>query len=50
MDKSGIVFVALLLMLVGIVLSLTLFEAGQPTPTVPTGEGSLLPPATAPGQ
>ncbi|CAN7275858.1 hypothetical protein HW571_04245 [Agrobacterium genomosp. 3] len=50
MDKSGIFFVALLLVLVAIVLSLTLFDSSQQVPTVPAGEGSLLPPATTPGQ
>ncbi|WP_167379149.1 MULTISPECIES: hypothetical protein [Rhizobium/Agrobacterium group] len=50
MDKSGIFFVALLLVLVAIVLSLTLFDSSQQVPAVPAGEGSLLPPATTPGQ
>ncbi|EGP57101.1 hypothetical protein QYR00_04775 [Agrobacterium tumefaciens] len=50
MDKSGILFVALLLVLVAIVLSLTLFDSGQQIPAIPSGEGSLLPPATTPGQ
>ncbi|MCZ7469517.1 MULTISPECIES: hypothetical protein [Rhizobium/Agrobacterium group] len=50
MDKSGIFFVALLLVLVAIVLSLTLFDSAEQGPTVPAGEGSLLPPATTPGQ
>ncbi|CDN90898.1 MULTISPECIES: hypothetical protein [Agrobacterium tumefaciens complex] len=50
MDKSGILFVALLLVLVAIVLSLTLFDSNQQIPAVPSGEGSLLPPATTPGQ
>lgn len=50
MDKSGIFFVALLLVLVAIVLSLTLFDSSQQVPTVPAGEGSLLPPAATPGQ
>lgn len=50
MDKSGILFVELLLVLVAIVLSLTLFDSGQQIPAIPSGEGSLLPPATTPGQ
>ncbi|MCZ4429072.1 hypothetical protein O3S81_05115 [Agrobacterium sp. SOY23] len=50
MDKSGIVFVALLLVLIAIVLSLTLFDTAQQVPSIPSGEGSLLPPATAPAQ
>ncbi|NTE60397.1 hypothetical protein G6L68_07030 [Agrobacterium fabrum] len=50
MDKSGILFVALLLVLVAIVLSLTLFDSAQQVPNVPSGEGSLLPSGTTPGQ
>ncbi|MES5044502.1 MULTISPECIES: hypothetical protein [Rhizobium] len=50
MDKSGILFVALLLVLVAIVLSLALVEAPQQSPALPSGEGSLLPPAATPGQ
>ncbi|WP_172801602.1 hypothetical protein [Agrobacterium tumefaciens] len=50
MDKSGIFFVALLLVLVAIVLSLTLFDTAQQAPSIPSGDGSLLPPATTPGQ
>ncbi|TZG37042.1 hypothetical protein AGR1_06175 [Agrobacterium sp. B1(2019)] len=50
MDKSGILFVALLLALVAIVLSLTLFDTAQQVPSIPSGDGSLLPPATTPGQ
>lgn len=50
MDKSGILFVALLLVLVAIVLSLTLFETAQQVPSIPSGDGSLLPPVTPPGQ
>jgi hypothetical protein len=50
MDKSGIFFVALLLVLVAIVLSLALFHSPQQSPALPSGEGSLLPPATTQGQ
>ncbi|MQB07806.1 hypothetical protein DXT91_27555 [Agrobacterium tumefaciens] len=50
MDKSGIFFVALLLVLVAIVLSLALFRSPQQSPALPSGEGSLLPPATTQGQ
>ncbi|MDH7800815.1 MULTISPECIES: hypothetical protein [unclassified Rhizobium] len=50
MDKSGIFFVALLLVLVAIVLSLAFIDSPQPIPALPSGEGSLLPPVTTPGQ
>lgn len=39
MDKSGIFFVALLLVLVAIVLSLALFHSPQQSPALPSGEG-----------
>lgn len=41
MDKSGILFVALLLVLVAIVLSLTLFDLGQQIPAILPGEGFI---------
>lgn len=50
MDKSGIFFVALLLVLVAIVLSLALFDSPMQSPTLPSGDGSLLPPATIPSK
>ncbi|MFK0382948.1 hypothetical protein [Agrobacterium sp. NPDC090273] len=50
MDKSGLVFVGLLLVLIAIVLSIAFFETSQQIPAVPTGQGSLLPPGTTPGQ